>query len=203
MKLLYATNNNSKVHNMRRRLEGLPVELITPKDLNLKLSIVEDGRTATENAIKKATAYYEKTKIPTIAGDSGLYIENIPQEKQPGLFVRRVNGKNLTDAEMIDYYTNLIGTVGEKTIGYYITGLALVTSEGAQTIEIGEDKFILSSKTSNNLNHRGNPLDVMTIDPVTKKYYTEMTDEEFKGLGHTFDRECIKFIKKYLLEQED
>lgn len=203
MKLLYATNNNSKVHNMRRRLEGLPIDLITPKDLNLKLSIVEDGTTATENALKKAAAYYEETKIPTIAGDSGLYIENIPQEKQPGLFVRRVNGKNLTDAEMIDYYTNLIGTVGETTMGYYITGLALVTSKGVQTIEISEDKFILSSKTSNNLNHRGNPLDVMTIDPVTKKFYTEMTDEEFKGLGHIFDRECIKFIKKNLLEQED
>lgn len=24
MKLFYATSNNSKVHNMRRRLEGLP-----------------------------------------------------------------------------------------------------------------------------------------------------------------------------------
>lgn len=114
MELLYATNNNSKISNMKRRLGNLPVEIVSPKDLNIKLNIVENGTTAVENAIKKASAYYKATGIPTIAGDSGLYIENIPEEKQPGLFVRRVNGKELTDDEMIDYYTKLIDSIGGK-----------------------------------------------------------------------------------------
>lgn len=200
MKLLYATNNNSKVYNMRRRLENIPIEIITPKELGIKVNVIEDGKTAVENAIKKAQAYYEKTKIPTIAGDSGLFIDGIPSDKQPGLFVRRVNGKVLSDDEMIEYYTKLIESIGGKTTGYYVTGLALITEHGMFTTEISEDNFILSSTISNN-NHRGNPLDVMTIDPVSKKFYTDMTDEDFKSLGHVFDKECIKFLEENLLDE--
>lgn len=199
MKLLYATNNNSKVYNMRRRLENIPIEIITPKELGIKVNVIEDGKTAVENAIKKAQAYYEETKMPTIAGDSGLFIDDIPSDKQPGLFVRRVNGKVLSDDEMIDYYTKLIESIGGKSTGYYVTGLALITEQGLFTTEISEDKFILSSTISNN-NHRGNPLDVMTIDPVSQKFYTDMTDEDFKSLGHVFDRECVKFLEKNLLD---
>ena len=54
MKLLYATSNNSKVYNMRRRLENIPIEIITPKDLGIYINVIEDGKTAVENAIKKA-----------------------------------------------------------------------------------------------------------------------------------------------------
>lgn len=194
MKLLYATNNNSKIYNMKRRLDNLPIEIVGPKDLNIKLNVVE-------NAIKKASAYYEATGIPTIAGDSGLYIENIPGEKQPGLFVRRVNGKELTDDEMIDYYTKLVDSIGGKTIAYYITGLALVNEDGIKTIEIEEDKFILTSKISKT-NHRGNPLDVMSIDPNVNKYYTEMSDEDFKNLGQKFDVECLQFISENILKNQ-
>lgn len=200
VKLLYATNNNSKVYNMRRRLENIPIEIITPKELGIKLNVIEDGKTAVENAIKKAQAYYEETKIPTIAGDSGLFIDGIPSGKQPGLLVRRVNGKVLSDDEMIDYYTKLIESIGGKSMGYYVTGLALFTEHGLFTTEISEDKFILSSSTSKN-NHRGNPLDVMTIDPVSQKFYTDMTDDDFKSLGHIFDKECVEFLKENLLDE--
>lgn len=133
-----------KIYNMKRRLKGLPIEIVTPKDLNIKVDVVEDGNTAVENALKKAQAYYEETKIPTISGDSGLYIKNIPLEKQPGLFVRRVNGKELSDDEMIEYYASLLNTIGGKSISYYITGLALVDENGIVTTEIKEDEFILS-----------------------------------------------------------
>lgn len=200
MKLLYATNNNSKVYNMRRRLENIPIEIITPKELGIKVNVIEDGKTTVENAIKKAQAYYEETKIPTIAGDSGLFIDGIPSDKQPGLFVRRVNGKVLSDNEMIEYYTKLIESIGGESKGYYVTWLALITEEGLFTTEISEDKFILSSTISKN-NHRGNPLDVMTIDPVSQKFYTDMTDDDFKSLGHVFDKECVKFLQENLLNE--
>lgn len=35
--------------------------------------------------------------MPTIEGDTGLFIDGLPNDKQPGLFVRRVNGKALSD----------------------------------------------------------------------------------------------------------
>ncbi len=60
---------------MRRRLENIPIEIITPKELGIKVNVIDDGKTAVENAIKKAQVYYEETKIPTIAGDSSLFID--------------------------------------------------------------------------------------------------------------------------------
>ena len=48
-----------------------------------------------KNAYIKAKAYYDKTKITTIGMDNNLYIEELPEEKQPGTHVRRVNGKEL------------------------------------------------------------------------------------------------------------
>ncbi|MBQ9834382.1 MAG: hypothetical protein IJO33_04250 [Bacilli bacterium] len=201
MKVLYATGNDSKVYNMKRRLKGLPIEIVTPKDLGIKVQIIEDGNNAIENAKKKALAYYQKTKIPTIAGDSGLYINNIAKEKQPGLFVRRVNGKELTDNEMIEYYQKLVEEVGGKSIAYYVTGLAIVTEKGIETSEIKEDEFILTSKVSENIKHNGNPLDIISVDPICNKYYTEMTDKDFAYLGQTFDKKCVEFIVTNLINK--
>lgn len=138
---------------MKRRLANLRIELVSPKDLNIKLNIIENGNTTVENTLKKISAYYEVTGIPTIAGDSGLYIENIPEEKQPGLFVRRVNGKELTDNEVIDYYTKLVDSIGGKTIAYYITGLALV-DEGVKNLGQKFDIECLQFISENILNKR-------------------------------------------------
>ena len=46
--------------------------------------------------------------------DDALYLENVPEEKQPGLYVRRVEGKELDDEEMIEHYTKLVKNT-EKT----------------------------------------------------------------------------------------
>ncbi len=194
MRLLYATKNNSKIYNMRRRLKGLPIELVTPYDINVFIDVSEDATTPSENALKKAMAYYERTGIPTIAADSGLYILGLDDELQPGLFVRRVNGKELTDEEMIDYYSNLINSIGGRSDAYYLTGLALVTKDGAHKVDIEEDHFILTSIRDKN-NHRGNPLDALSIEPTCNKYYSEMTDEDIKNVGYKFEKECLEFIK--------
>lgn len=40
----------------------------------------------------------------------------------------------------------------------------------------------------------------MTIDSVSQKFYTDMTDEDFKNCGHIFDKECVKFLEENLLD---
>ncbi len=197
MKLLYATNNKLKICNMKRRLENIPVEIITPKDLDIE----EDGKTVVANALKKAKAYYDKTKIPTIAGDSSLFIDGISDSEQPGLFVRRIKGKLMTDEEMVNYYTKLIDLHGGRCTGHYVTGLALITSKGIYTKEISEDELIFTSVKSNNKNSSGDPLAIITIDPISLKYYNELTDDDYKKLGLTFDRECVKFLENFLLRK--
>ena len=74
---------------MRERLKGTDIEIISPNDLNIKLNVVEDGKTVVENAQKKAKAYYDAIKIPTIAGDTALFIEKF--EEQPGLYLSLIH----------------------------------------------------------------------------------------------------------------
>ena len=38
--------------------------------------------------------------------DSGLFLEGIPKSQQPGTFVRRVNGRTLSDEEVIELFRN-------------------------------------------------------------------------------------------------
>lgn len=42
MDLFYATQNESKIYNMRRRLEGINIQIITPKELSLHLEVDDD-----------------------------------------------------------------------------------------------------------------------------------------------------------------
>lgn len=54
MKLFYGTGNQSKLRNMRAILAGMPIELITPADLGIRLPAVEEtGATPLENAVLK------------------------------------------------------------------------------------------------------------------------------------------------------
>ena len=110
MKLLYGTGNLAKLSAMRNRLEQLDIELIGLNDLRVEgknvPEVKEDGNTPLENARLKAMAYYEAFQIPVFSCDSGLYFDNVPNEVQPGVHVRNVNGKCLSG---IDEYKILYG----------------------------------------------------------------------------------------------
>ena len=102
MILVQGTSSKLKYDLMKDRLKDLDIELIRPVDLNINIDIEEDGKTVEENSIKKAKAYYEVTKLPVIAEDSGLYIDKFKDSEQPGLYVKRVNGReDLTDDEIL------------------------------------------------------------------------------------------------------
>ena len=101
MKLLYGTGNPAKLEVMRERLKILGIELIGLKDLEQEIpDIIEDGKTPLENARKKALGYYHAYNMPVFSCDSGLYIDEIPEDIQPGVHVRIISGKRLSDNEM-------------------------------------------------------------------------------------------------------
>ena len=166
-RLLYATGNKYKIESMRERVKGTDIEIISPNDLNIKLNVVEDGKTVVENARKKAKAYYDATKIPTIAGDTALFIEKF--EEQPGLYVHRVNGKELTIEETLEYYVQELKKVGGTSEAYYYTGLVIIKDDIEYNKEIKEDKFIFTSKMSDKPS-KYDGLSRIQIDPRLNKY---------------------------------
>ena len=177
MKVLFATTNPAKVGKYKEALSERNIELITLKDLDLNLNVEENGKNCMENALIKAKAYYEETGIISIGMDNSLFIEELPEEKQPETHVRRVNGKELTDEEMIEYYTGLVKEYGGKLTAKWVYGMVIYGKNGAKEHTWSKSHFYFVDKASDKRNP-GYPLDSIAIIPEFNKYLVELTDEE-------------------------
>lgn len=179
MKVLFATTNPAKVGKYKKALEEKGIELITIKDLNFKLDIEENGKDAIENAYIKAKAYYEATGITTIGMDNNLFIEELPDKMQPKTHVRRVNGKELTDDEMIEYYTNLVKEYGGKLTAKWVYGMVICDNNRKEEYSWTKDHFYFVDKPCEK-RKQGYPLDSISIVPEFNKYLVELTEEDKK-----------------------
>lgn len=201
MKLLFATGNEKKYELMKVRIEEFKeVEVIMPKHINVKINVDEDGKNAEENAIKKAKAYYNETKLATIAEDSGLWVEKFSKEDQPGLFVKRVNGReDLSDEEILNCYIEKLKTVGGESNARYKTGIAVINEKGeifSKTVD--EQVFILTANKNDKGYIKGGLLDTISYDPISNKYFNELSKEEKAKRYLIIDEETRKIIRKIL-----
>lgn len=184
MKLLYGTGNLAKLSAMRNRLEWLDIELIGLNDLRTEGKIIpeviEDGNTPLENARLKAMAYYEAFQIPVFSCDSGLYFDDVPDEVQPGVHIRNVNGKCLSDDEMIDYYSGLVKIYG-NLVARYRNAICFIMDDThiyeAMESSMESEKFILTDKPHSAIRKEGFPLDSISLDIKTNKYYYDLPED--------------------------
>lgn len=203
MKLLYGTGNQAKLSAMRSRLEPLGIELIGLSDLKAEgkavPEVLENGNTPLENARLKATTYYEAFGIPVFSCDSGLYFDNVPEELQPGIHVRNVNGKYLSDEEMILYYAGLARQFGNLTARYR-NAICFVTGDGklyeSMDSSLDSERFIITDKPHSAVRKKGFPLDSMSIDIKTNKYYYDLSAEKLERFA--VEDGFLQFFKQVL-----
>ena len=198
-KIIFATGNPTKAKRFSNGLVKHDIEVISLKDLDLKLDVDESGNNAIENALKKARACFEKIKMPTIGMDDTLYLENVPEDKQPGLFVRRVNGKTLNDEEMIEHYLNLVKEYGidGKLNSKWIYGLAVIDENGEEsTYTWYKDDFYMVDTKSSVINP-GDPLNSISKYKGIDKYFTEVSEEEKEKIRYNEDN-VVEFIAKHI-----
>ena len=196
-KIIFATSNETKSKRFSKGLKELGIEVLSLNDINIKLDVEENGGTAIENALIKARECYKKTNMPSMGMDDTLYIENVPEDKQPGLFVRRVNGKTLTDEEMIEYYTNLVKEYGKegRINCKWIYGLAVINEKGEEaTYSFSKDNFYMVSSRSDKINP-GYPLNSISKYKKLDKYFTDVTLDDMKLIEVNED-DVIDFIAK-------
>lgn len=192
--VLFATENESKVNRFKAKLLAKGIKIITINDLPEKLEIEENGKDTIENALIKARAYAKVQDLPVFAMDDSLYIENIPQDKQPGMYVRRVNGKRLTDEEMLTYYTNLAheyGINGRLTCRW-VYGIATINNKIESTYTFSKDDFYIVDKPSTKI-EKGYPLNTISVHKKLNKYFTDITKEEWKN-QHENEEDVIQFL---------
>lgn len=209
-RLLYATGNAAKLSAMQARLKPFGIEVAGLQDVMREnpdiaeriksLNIAEDGQTPLTNAEKKALAYYQVFRMPLFSCDSGLYIENIPEEEQPGVHVRTVHGKYLSDEEMLEHYTGLAKKYGDLKARYR-NAICLVEDEThiykAMTEEMASEPFLIASKPhKDGIRKKGFPLDCISIHIGTGKYYYDLGEDELNQVA--VEDGFLTFFRKYL-----
>ncbi|MEG2250161.1 MAG: non-canonical purine NTP pyrophosphatase [Bacilli bacterium] len=198
-KILFATSNETKSKRFSKGLLKKDIEVINLKDLSIKLEEPEDGINSIENALIKAREAYKKTNMTVIGMDDSLYLENVPDNIQPGLYVRRVNNKTLTDEEMLDYYTDLVKKYGNngRINCKWIYGLALINKNGEEfTYTWSKDNFYMVDILSDKINP-GYPLNTISKYKVTDKYFTDMTEDDKKKVNVNED-DVVEFIASHI-----
>ena len=197
-KVLFATENASKAKRFKDKLLKNNIEIITINDLAEKISVEENGKDAIENALIKARAYSEIENIPVFAMDDNLYIDDVPEEKQPGMYVRRVNGKRLSDDEMIEYYSSLAHEYGKegKLTCRWVYGIAVINNGIESTYTWNKEDFYIVDRPSNKINP-GYPLNTISVNKKLNKYFTDLTNEDKLELKED-ESDVVEFLCKNL-----
>lgn len=199
MKVLYGTGNPAKLDAMRRRLEDLPIDIIGLKDINGPIpNVVEDGKIPLDNARIKATAYYDAFQMPVFSCDSGLYFDDVDECDQPGVHVRTIDGKYLSDEEMIIHYTSLAQKY-KKLVAHYKNAICLVMDKEhiyeAMDESMESERFIISDRQHSDCK-KGFPLDSISIDIKSGKYYYDLPSQELDILA--VERGFLDFFENVL-----
>ncbi len=171
--------------------------MLSLKDLQINLDTEENGKSAIENALIKARECYKQTNMASIGMDDSLYLENVPEDKQPGLFVKRVNGKTLNDEEMIEHYCKLVKEYGinGRLNCKWVYGLAVINDKGEEsTYTWSKGDFYMVDTPSRTINP-GYPLNSISKYNTIDKYFTELTTEDKDKIKVTED-DVVEFIAK-------
>lgn len=202
--LLFGTGNPSKLNTMRESLEGLDIGLLSLRDMEKSPPEVdESGSSPLENARIKALTYYRFYGIPVFSLDSGLFFESIPDELQPGVHVRNVKGKRLSDNEMIAYYSALAHEYGGKLTARYKNALCLVMSENEIYRSMDESlwgkAFYLTDTPHKRMHQDGFPLDRLSVEIESGEYYYDLPKSVESSMNIGFHSFFEKLLKEKLL----
>jgi XTP/dITP diphosphohydrolase len=95
-RVLLASNNQSKLAELRSITSSLGLDVRSPAELGVELEVEETGSSFAENAVLKARAFHQEVAGVVLADDSGLVVDAMGGE--PGILSARFGGPQLDDA---------------------------------------------------------------------------------------------------------
>lgn len=200
MEIVFATNNEDKMNEIRNILKGLTiggeeVKIFSMKEKGIDADIVEDGETFVENAAIKAKAV--AAMLPgtlVIADDSGLEVDFINRE--PGIYSSRYMGK---DTSYHDKNRNIIARLraaeGEKRSARFVCAAVAVLPDGRQlsTQQTLEGRIAYEERGKN-----GFGFDPIFLIPPYEHTTAEITEEEKNAISHR--GKAMRMMRKLIAE---
>jgi XTP/dITP diphosphohydrolase len=132
-RLLLATHNPGKLTELRALLAELPIELVAPDDIRVDVKVEEDGATFLDNARKKAAAAVERSRIASLADDSGLTVPALNGE--PGVRSARFAGPGASAAQLCQALLRALGPLATQSPAAQFRCAAVLMLPGGERFE--------------------------------------------------------------------
>ncbi len=179
-KIIFASKNKGKIRELKALLAGKNVDLLSLHNYPDAPSIIEDGQTFLENALKKARAVSEYTGRTVIADDSGLEVDCLGGA--PGIHSARYSGAEATDEQNIHkLLEEMEGVPGEKRGAAFRCLLVLYRTDGTFETFEGKLKGTISLGPSGS---EGFGYDPVFIVPEYGKTVAEIDPEIKNRISH-------------------
>jgi len=177
--IVIATRNKGKLREFRNLLLPLESELLCLTDLDLDAEIEESGSTFAENARLKAIGYSRLTRLPVLADDSGLEVEELGG--RPGIYSARYAGPGASDSDRVQKLLHELEKSGRDRKARFVCALALA-QEGVLLLESeGECRGIVAGEPRGN---NGFGYDPIFLFPELGKTLAELGEAEKNKLSH-------------------
>lgn len=98
--IVLATKNMNKVNELEQILAHSSIQVLSLRDFPNMPDVVEDGDSLEYNAMKKAREVSQFCKLPTLADDTGLFVDILDGE--PGVFSARYAGENASYSDNVN-----------------------------------------------------------------------------------------------------
>lgn len=198
-KIVIATRNPAKVERFQGLLAKYAKEVVGLNDLGITDKPEEKGTTAEENAEIKARFYANKTGLLVFSEDEALYVDFLLPKEQPGVYVRRVEGKDeVDDDQLLAYWEKIVAKVPKnKRTGRWHIAYCLASPNGTLKTVALDHQILFFSPTSK-VRLPGWPMSSLEGPVGFNKSHSELTEEEKKKLNSKADKEIAGKLKELL-----
>jgi XTP/dITP diphosphohydrolase len=177
--LLIGTRNQAKFRRYQTILSQFPhLNVLAPDEIQVMLSVVEDGESAASNARKKAQAYASASGLATLGIDEALSIAGLPPAEQPGTAVRRYRGREATDEALLEIFLSTVKRLAPHARrANWLYAICLALPEGQIFFDEVEVQVVFTDRPRLPI-MPGYPLASLLVDPRSGKSLRDLTPEE-------------------------
>ena len=193
MKLIFATNNNHKLLEIKSMLDKFPMEILSLKDIGFNSDIEETGTNFSENALLKAKTIYTQYNLPVFADDSGLVIDALNGE--PGIFSARYAGAQRNDHDNMNKVLNALADKRDRT-ARFVSMLAYISDDGQELFFEGTVEGVIATEKTG---EEGFGYDPIFIPEGYNISFAEMGSEAKNKISHR--KNAVKKLVQYFETQ--
>ena len=181
MKIVFATNNEHKLEEIRQML-GDEFEILSLKDIGCDVDIPETADTLEGNALQKAQYVYDNYHINCFADDTGLEVEAL--HGAPGVHsARYAEG---TDHDSEANMSKLLSELGdnENREARFRTVVSLIETDGENTITQFFEGYVNGTISRERHGENGFGYDPIFVPEGYDKSFAELGMDTKNNISH-------------------